>query len=49
MHLDCALAVAEVVHLLLSQAVDVAEYRREIVVGHVLEGEFPELLILVRI
>ncbi len=46
-HLDGALAVANVMSLLLGDAVDIGEEGRQVVVGHVLEGELPELLVLV--
>lgn len=46
-HLDSALAVTQVVGFLLGLAVDVGEKGRQVVVGHVLEGELPKLLVLV--
>lgn len=49
MHLDTSLAVSYVMRLLVSDFVDVGEESREVVVSHVLEGEFPKLLIFVRI
>jgi hypothetical protein len=48
-HLDAALAVAHIVRFLVGELVDVGEEGGEVVVSHVLEGELPELLVLVRV
>lgn len=46
-HLDGALAVPQVVQLLVGGCVDVGENCRQIVVSHVLESELPKLLVFV--
>ena len=47
MHLYGALAMPDIVHLLFGVLVDIAEDGGQIVVGHMLEGELPELFIFV--
>lgn len=49
MHLDASLAVSYVMRFLIGNFVDIGEESREIMVSHVLEGEFPKLLIFVGI
>ena len=48
-HLHGALAVTDVVDFLGGDFIDVGEEGRQIVVGHVLEGEFPKLFVFVRV
>ncbi len=49
MHLHGSLTVANVANLLPGDSVDIFEDSREVVIGHVLVGEFPKLLIFIRI
>ena len=47
--MDAALAVSDIVDFLFSFFIDVGEEGRQVVVGHVLEGELPKLLVFVRV
>jgi hypothetical protein len=49
MHLNGALAVTDVMWLLVGHFVHVGEKSGQVVICHVLEGEFPKLFIFVRV
>lgn len=49
MHLNGALTVTDIMNLLLGVVVNIPEGSRKIMVGHMLESEFPKLFILVGI
>jgi hypothetical protein len=49
MHLNASLTMSYVVDLLVSHIVNISEKGREVVVSHMLEGEFPKLFVFVRI
>ena len=49
MHLNGALAVANIANFLLSQVVNVGEDCWKVILSHVLEGELPKLFVFVRV